>query len=235
MRFSFLILNFKYFPNLEIYVHVIISGIISIIIICMPSATLARGASTILWLYRMIPTWRQILWWVAGHAAVSMAAPYLSSKLDAAMYFINVFFKCMLLVPYSPARSLQRKLRAYLPSSITSELDEMPPLSPDVVSAAWITQVLHEQCEIPDRAVCTNVKAHLFDSGKTSYNARLFLEWKQHVEGAANGAPVSILPKSVVLKMTRSDVDGRVINHVFVRRNVNQIIPSPSSSIILVY
>jgi hypothetical protein len=173
------------------------------------------------------------MWWVAGHTAVSMAAPYLSSKLDAAMYFINVFIKCVLIVPYSPARSLQRKLRTYLPSRVTSELDEMPPSSPDVVSAAWITQVLREQREIPDRAVCTNVKTHLFDSGKTSYNARLLLEWEQHVGNAANGAPVAILPKSVVLKMTRSDVDGRVINHVFVRRNLNQSIHSPSSSIIL--
>lgn len=101
------------------------------------------------------------------------------------------------------ARALQR-LRALLNGT------PLPPSSPKDVTPAWLTFVLRSRGVLRPTARIESIAVHEFDAGKTSKSGRLSLRYADPSAAAAGGAPASM-----VLKMTRSDFEGRALNIIF--------------------
>lgn len=175
----------------------------------MSLSPIRPSGTSIGWLVRLLPTWRRVFTWLAGFVGLDVVLTLLSPynrRLDAVMSIANILWKCLALAPYVPLRNLVQRLTAS-----REAVGLLPPTRPDSVSPDWITSALVSSGVIAAGTVCCGVEATLFDAGKMSYNARLVLQWEpQSGTLEAEKRP----PSSVVLKMTRTDLDGRMINHI---------------------
>ena len=79
------------------------------------------------------------------------------------------------------------------------------PIDPTTLTPQWITWVLREKGLLTDSQEVTAVAVHEFDAGKTGRSGRVTLTYSE---------PSAAAPKSVVVKMSRTDFKGRFLNLV---------------------